>query len=544
MHRDKIRQYRIKIRVLALLVSACATASVYAQSTTTVNWFNSSATAFKDSNGTALLQGAAGTNSDGMLVQLGYYSNATSTNKFAGTWVPLTGVTGSTRTTIGDSRNLQGSGNGVIAFNTFFLDASQTVQVYDPDFDNGAYQTKSSLTISSTTPPAGQILAIRFYDTGDGASGHYNAVSSANWTWNPPSPGSDPVSIDASAAGLDFEDSANPYKTSLRITPNPTPTPTPSATPTATPSATPAVTPNLTPTPTATPTATATPSATATATPKPTSSPTSTPTPPSQLLNLSARKVVGTGAEVTIGGFIVTGSDNKTVLVRGLGPSLPFGASDLADPTLSLNEGTTTLYFNDNWQDSQAGVISATGIPPTNNVEAAIVFDLPAKPASSGGAAYTAILAGNNGGTGQGLLELYDLAQSANSKLANISTRGFVGIDPDLLIGGFYPGPLGNTPLKVLIRALGPTLAPQGVANPLADPRLELYDSNGGLVESNDNWQSAANQSEIASILPPPDPRESAILTTLSPAEHGYTAVVKSSDGTTGVALVEIYALQ
>ena len=268
----------------------------------------------------------------------------------------------------------------------------------------------------------------------------------------------------------------------------------------------------------------------------------------SQLLNLSARKVVGSGADVTIGGFIVTGSENKTVLLRGLGPSLapPFAANAvLADPTLELRQADQTLLAaNDNWQDSQATEIAATGIPPNNSLEAAIIFSLPAKATAAGGAGYTAILAGNNGGTGQGLLELYDLDQAANSKLANISTRGFVGTGDNLLIGGFFPGPLGNGALKVLIRALGPSLVSAGVADALSDPLLELRDSNGVLVgQANDNWQDAPNAGEIAAVLPPTDIHESAILVTLSPAEHGYTAVVRSANNATGVALVEIYAL-
>jgi hypothetical protein len=142
------------------------------------------------------------------------------------------------------------------------------------------------------------------------------------------------------------------------------------------------------------------------------------------------------------------------------------------------------------------------------------------------------------------LLEVYDIDQGADSKLANISTRGFVGAGDNLLIGGFFPGPLGNSPLNVLIRALGPSLASAGVTDALSDPLLELHDSNGALVgQANDDWQDGPNATEIASTLPPTDIHESAILVTLSPGEHGYTAVVRSANNATGVALVEIYAL-
>jgi hypothetical protein len=141
-------------------------------------------------------------------------------------------------------------------------------------------------------------------------------------------------------------------------------------------------------------------------------------------------------------------------------------------------------------------------------------------------------------------LEIYDLNTAAKSKLANISTRGFVGTDPDLLIGGFIPGPSGRTPLKVLVRALGPSLTAQGVAGALQDPLLELHDGNGHILVTNDNWKQASNASEIQATLPPSDKRESAIITTLAPSNAGYTAVVRGVNNSTGVALVEVYAVR
>jgi predicted outer membrane repeat protein len=317
-------------------------------------------------------------------------------------------------------------------------------------------------------------------------------------------------------------------------------TPTPSPTTTPSPGSTPTPSPGISPTPTPSPGDSPTP----TPTPGGTATPTPTPTPPSQLLNLSARKAVGTGSDVTIGGFIVVGTDNKKVLIRGLGPSLPVSGA-LADPVLELhNAGTTLLANNNNWKDTQQSDIEATSIPPSNDLESAIVFRLPAAAATSGGAGYTAILAGSGGTTGIGLLELYDLDQAANSRLANLSTRGLVSTGDDLLIGGFYPGPLGNASLKVLIRALGPSLSAQGVSGPLSDPLLELHDSNGNIIASNDNWQDTEAADIHATGIPPSDPRESAIVTTLTPAEHGYTAVVRGANGVTGISLVEVYALQ
>jgi hypothetical protein len=278
------------------------------------------------------------------------------------------------------------------------------------------------------------------------------------------------------------------------------------------------------------------------ATPTPTPTATATPTPVSQLQNLSTRKQVGTGDDVLIGGFIVVGTDDKKVMLRGLGPSLPVSGA-LSDPVVELHRAdASSLGVNDNWQDTQPAEITATGIPPSNQLESAIVVALPAKAAAQGGAGYTGVLAGKDSGTGIGLLEIYDLDIAANSKLANISTRGFVGSGDDLLIGGFIPGPHDRSALKVLIRALGPSLAAQGVSGVLQDPLLELHDANGTLLV-NDNWTDANNAAEIQATLPPPDNRESAIITTLLPTNSGYTAVVRGVNGSTGVALVEVYAL-
>ena len=244
-----------------------------------------------------------------------------------------------------------------------------------------------------------------------------------------------------------------------------------------------------------------------------------------------------------IGGFIIAGTEDKKVILRGVGPTLPVGGA-LADPTLELHRSDTSLLaFDDNWRDKQPDEINATGIAPANDLESAIVATLAAKPADQGGAGYTGVLAGSGGTVGIGLLEIYDLNTTANSKLANISTRGFVGTGDDLLIGGFIPGPFDRVPLKVLVRALGPSLTAQGVNGALQDPLLELHDQNGTLLV-NDNWKDADNAAEIQATLPPSDEHESAMITTLAPSSTGYTAVVRGANGSTGVALVEIYALQ
>jgi hypothetical protein len=239
---------------------------------------------------------------------------------------------------------------------------------------------------------------------------------------------------------------------------------------------------------------------------------------------------VETGDNVLIGGFIVTGTQPKKVLIRAIGPSLSI-AGHLDDPKLELYSGPTLLETNDNWVDSpEKQAIIATTIPPSNNLESAIVRTLPAN-----NSAYTAIVRGVNNGTGVGLVEVYDLDRAANSKLANISTRGLVQTGANVMIGGFI---VLNGNQKVIVRAIGPSL---GIAGALADPTLELHDHNGTLLQSNNDWRTNQQAEIIATTVPPKDDRESAIVRTLTPGN--YTAIVRGVNNTIGVALVEVYAL-
>jgi hypothetical protein len=244
---------------------------------------------------------------------------------------------------------------------------------------------------------------------------------------------------------------------------------------------------------------------------------------------------VGTGDQVVIGGFIITGNTPKDVLIRGLGPSLAEAglSGTLANPTLELHGANGTITSNQDWKDTQETEIRATGIPPTFDVESAIRATL--DPGS-----YTAILAGVNGGTGLGLVEIYDIGGGTTSLLANISTRAFVGTGQNVLIGGFILGE-GAGDAEMIIRALGPSLAQAGVSNTLADPYLELRDSNGLLIRANDNWTDVPAQAAelTAKGFAPSDGNESAIITPLPPGT--YTAIVRGTNATTGVGLVEIY---
>jgi hypothetical protein len=251
------------------------------------------------------------------------------------------------------------------------------------------------------------------------------------------------------------------------------------------------------------------------------------------LANISTRLRVETGDNVLIGGFIVTGTEPKKIIARAIGPSLNL-ADKLANPTLELYQGSTFLESNDNWGDSanKQAIIDST-VAPTNNLESAIVRTLPANNSQ-----YTAIVRGVSNGTGIALVEVYDLDRTVDSKLANISTRGLVQTGDNVLIAGTIV--VGQASQKVIVRGIGPSLS---VPGKLADPTLELHDANGGTLETNDNWVDSTNkQAIIDSTIPPTNNLESAIVRTLSPAN--YTAIVRGANNTTGIAVVEIYALQ
>ncbi len=256
---------------------------------------------------------------------------------------------------------------------------------------------------------------------------------------------------------------------------------------------------------------------------------------PTILGNISTRLRVETGDHVLIGGFIVTGTQPKKVIVRALGPSLPLTGT-LANPTVELFGPSGSITSNDDWMDAaNKQEIIDTGLAPGNDRESAIVATLP-----SNSTAYTAIVRGVNETSGVGLVEVYDLDAGTDSQLANISTRGFVQTGDNVMIGGFIV--LGTDPEEVIVRAIGPSLTALGVAGALADPTLELIDGNGGLVMANDNWRDNQETEISATGLAPTDDAEAAIVQTL-PAGAAYTAIVRGTSATTGIALVEVYAL-
>lgn len=260
---------------------------------------------------------------------------------------------------------------------------------------------------------------------------------------------------------------------------------------------------------------------------------------PAQSANISTRGNVLTGDNILDGGFIVQGDNDvsKTILIRAIGPSLSGVLNGvLPDPTLSVygQDPATPLAANDNWQDTQEPEIEATGLAPVNDLEAAVLMTL-------GPGFYTAVVSGKDGTTGIGLVEIYDLTPVSVNVLANVSTRGFVGTDDNVLIGGVILRPDGGAARNVLIRGIGPSLIAAGLSDALLDPEVELYDGNGMSLAFNDNWKDSQESEIEATGLAPADDKEAAIFTTLPTGP--FTAIVRGADMTTGVALVEVYSV-
>ncbi len=270
---------------------------------------------------------------------------------------------------------------------------------------------------------------------------------------------------------------------------------------------------------------------------------------PAKLQNISTRGQVLTGENVLIVGFIVTGDAGTTrqVVLRGIGPSLgdqtPAVAGALSDPMLQLFDDNGALAKNDNWMDNSEddqAILEESGLTPTNDQESALVMELAP-------GAYTAILSGVNGATGVGMVEAYDLDSNVVSdldvvgELGNVSTRGMVGSGDNVLIAGFFIGP--SDAGRVLIRAIGPELDNRGIKDSLADPTLELHNQDGDLIAENDDWADTAEGEITATGLAPTDSGEATILINLPANSLPYTAIMAGKDGSTGVALLEVYHL-
>jgi hypothetical protein len=244
---------------------------------------------------------------------------------------------------------------------------------------------------------------------------------------------------------------------------------------------------------------------------------------------------VESGDNVLIAGFIVEGTGDKRIIIRGIGPSLAtFGVpSPLLDPTLELYSDGNLIAVNDNWPENlNAAEIMTSGLGPSNPNESALLL-------SVAPGTYSAVLRGQNGSTGIGLVEVYDLDADGTARAVNISTRGFVLTGENVMIGGLIV--TGSDPSQLVIRAIGPSLGGFGVPTPLVDPFLEIHDGNGVTIQTNNNWRDNQETALQNTGLAPSDDLESAILTSVPPGT--YTAIVKGADGGVGNGLVEVYKL-
>jgi sugar lactone lactonase YvrE len=288
------------------------------------------------------------------------------------------------------------------------------------------------------------------------------------------------------------------------------------------------------------------------------SSPGVTPIPPAApqatafLSNISTRAQVGTGAAIEIAGFVVTGPPGSTeqVLIRAVGEGLDnFQIVNwLSLPVLTLFDSSgAQIATNTGWStNSNAAQIAAAAAsigtfalspPIVGYGDSALLLNLP--PGS-----YTAQVSGAAGGTGIALAEVYEVNGPGAAQFSNISTRASVSNGQAVAIGGITIS--GTQPMKVLIRAVGPTLANFSVDGALAAPTLTVVDSAGNSVATNAGWSTNANAAEIVSAAAavgafalPSGSADCAVLLTLNPGS--YTAIVSAPTGGAGIALVEAY---
>lgn len=248
--------------------------------------------------------------------------------------------------------------------------------------------------------------------------------------------------------------------------------------------------------------------------------------------NMSTRANVQSGQGVLISGMYVSGpsGDTKKVVIRAIGPSLaPLIPGAMGNPVLRIyNSLGQQIAYNDNWGDTQYAVIQASGLAPSNSLEAAVLINL--APGS-----YSAVIDG--WGTGIASVEVYDIDTSAPSKLVNISSRATVeSSNPPIA------GLIGDSALtKVILRGIGPSLASAGIQNPISDPTLTLHDANGTQVAYNNNWQDTQATAIQQTGVAPTDSRESAILIDLGPGS--YTAILRNIWNVTGIGSIEAYKL-
>ena len=266
---------------------------------------------------------------------------------------------------------------------------------------------------------------------------------------------------------------------------------------------------------------------------------------PSRLTNVSARGFSGSGAQTLIIGLEVGGAGTESTLVRAVGPTLSqFGVAGLlADPQLDLfSSSDASVASNDNWGGTAAltaafAQVGAFSLPAAS-LDSAVLTSL--APGS-----YTAQVTGADGGTGVVLLEAYDAdtGPAPTSHFTNVSVRGFSGGEANVLTVGFVIS--GTASETVLIRGIGPGLEQFSVDGTMAYPQLTVFDSNQGVMGSSGSWGgTAALQAAFYAVSAFPVPttsNDSALEVTLAPGN--YTAQLSGANGSTGIALIEVYEM-
>ncbi|MDQ6861473.1 MAG: hypothetical protein M3032_10015 [Verrucomicrobiota bacterium] len=263
------------------------------------------------------------------------------------------------------------------------------------------------------------------------------------------------------------------------------------------------------------------------------------------LTRLSARAVVRGGDGALIGGFATRADATNnpvSLLIEAVGPSLsrygiPAG-SVLRDPLLRLFRAgdATPFATNDNWRQDRetADLLTFLNMQPGDELESALYRTVPTP------ADHTAVVTGQNGGVGIGLLQIFGAPENV---VTSLSARALVESGDGALIGGVFVEPdlQRSSTARVIVRAIGPSLAQYGITNPVLDPNVTLYDQNGVILATNDNWRDGAASDLQRAGLAPPDNREAALVAELRVGS--YTAIVRSTGqpNGSGIALVEIY---
>jgi len=268
-----------------------------------------------------------------------------------------------------------------------------------------------------------------------------------------------------------------------------------------------------------------------------------------RLVNFSTRASAGPGAKVAIVGFVISGTQDKTVLVRAIGPGLRnFGVSTaLTSPLVELYRGSALIASNTGWSTGTntadiAAAATRSGAFPLTAGSADSVVLTKLQPG-----AYTAIVSATTATSGPVLLEVYELSGDALAqKLVNVSARAVVGTGDNTLIAGLVVS--GTVPKRVLIRAAGPALTQFGVADALARPELTLRSASGTVIARNAGWSTSPDAVAIAeaafstgAFAFGATSLDAALMVNLAPGS--YTAEVTDANNTIGSALVEVYDL-